>query len=113
MTKKGSLDSKKQTMDLLWAEKREASRGPKPALDLKQIASTAIAIADAEGLEAVSMQRVAQACGVATMALYRYVPGKAELIALMLDIGLGPSPNLDEAPGDWRARLEDWVRQLW
>src|SRR5258707_1378038 len=96
----------RRTIELLWGERSEPRRGPKPSLSVEQIARAAGAVADAEGLEAVSMQRVAQECGVTTMALYRYVPGKAELIALMLDIGLGPAPHLDEVPGGWRPRLE-------
>src|SRR5262245_33637042 len=106
-------DDYRRTIELLWGERTAPTRGPKPSLSVEQIAQAGVAVADAEGLEAVSMQRVAQECGVTTMALYRYVPGKAELIALMLDIGLGHPPHLDEAPGGWRARLEDWVRQLW
>lgn len=60
-------------------------RGPKPALTPEAIARAAIAIADAEGLEAVSLQRVAAEFGFTTMALYRYVPSKTALIALMID----------------------------
>jgi AcrR family transcriptional regulator len=47
--------------------------------------ASAIAVADAEGLDAVSMRRVAAELGVGTMSLYRYVPGEYELLDLMLD----------------------------
>ena len=113
MAKKGNGDAQTSILNLLWEEKREPSRGPKPALDIRQIAETAIAIADSEGLDAVSMQRVAQACGVATMALYRYVPDKAGLLALMIDIGLSDLPVLDDIHDGWRVQLEHWARQLW
>lgn len=102
-----------RSIGLLWGEKGEPSRGPKPGLSVTQIVRAAIDIANAEGLEAVSMQRVAQACGVTTMALYRYVPGKADLVALMIDMGIGEPPALDEVPGGWRAQLEQWARLIW
>jgi AcrR family transcriptional regulator len=100
-------------LDLLWGKRVEPKRGPKRSLSVEEIAAAAGVIADAEGLEAVSMQRVARACAVTTMALYRYVSGKDELIALMLDRGLGAPPALVGVSGDWRAQLEDWARRLW
>src|SRR5438128_1907234 len=113
MVDEGSIKDHKQNMDLLWGEKRGSSRGPKPALSVQQIAWAAIALADAEGLDAVSMQRVAHKCGVTTMALYRYVPDKAGLVALMIDIGIGDPPALDSISGGWRPQLEEWAKQLW
>lgn len=104
---------KNQTLQLLWAQKREPSRGPKPTLDLRQIVWAAIAVADAEGLEALSMKRVARACGVTTMALYRYVPDKAALLALMIDLGLGEPPASIRTQVGWRSQLEKWARELW
>lgn len=101
-----------RTLALLWGERVEPKRGPKPSLTVERIVQAAVAVADAEGVDALSMQRVAQACGVTTMALYRYVPGKAELIALMLDIGLGEPPQLEDAVGGWRPQLELWAQRL-
>lgn len=109
----GASEDYQRIIDLLWGESSAPRRGPKPSLNVEQIAWAAIAIADSEGLDAVSMQRVAGECGVTTMALYRYVPGKGELVALMLDIGLGAPPHLDETPGGWRPRLEAWAGRLW
>ena len=76
------------TTDYLWGGRSGATRGPKPGLSLEGIAEAAIAIADAEGLAAVSMQRVAADLGFTKMSLYRYLPGKAELVALMVERGL-------------------------
>jgi AcrR family transcriptional regulator len=84
------------------------TRGPKPGLTLARIAEAAIAIADAEGLGAVSMQRVAKAFGFTTMSLYRYLPGKAELVELMFDTAMGPPPDLSAHDG-WRAKLRAWA----
>lgn len=95
---------------LLWGPHPGPARGPKRTLDLGRIAQAGIEVADTEGLDAVSMQRVAALLGVTKMALYRYVPGKAELIALMVDASLGPAPAPVE--GDWRAQLDDWARRL-
>lgn len=69
----------------------------------------AIAAADADGLEALAMQRVAERLGVATMALYRYVPGKHELISLMLDAAVGAPPE-PPSGSSWREALARWAR---
>ena len=70
------------TVELLWGERRVATRGPKRSMSLDQIADAALAVADAEGIEGASMQRVADDLGVTKMSLYRYVAGKSELVAL-------------------------------
>jgi len=97
-------------VEFLWGERAERTRGSKPKLSLDQIADAAIAIADAEGLAAVSMQRVAADLGYTKMSLYRYLPGKTELVALMVERALGEPPPL--AGQDWRAALAEWCRLL-
>jgi AcrR family transcriptional regulator len=101
------------TLDLLWGTAQRPRRGPKPSLTLERIVAGAIEHADAEGLASLSMQRLAERLGCAKMALYRYVPGKAELEALMLDAALGAAPDpAAAAPGDeepWRAHLRSWA----
>ncbi|MEV6961052.1 TetR/AcrR family transcriptional regulator [Streptomyces sp. NPDC051207] len=96
-----------RTLELLWKTGRRPSRGPRPALTLDQIVEAAVRIADSEGLESLSMRRVAAELGTGTMTLYRYVPGKGELLDLMLDRVQRPTENPAE-PGDggWRAALE-------
>jgi AcrR family transcriptional regulator len=101
-----------RTMALLWGLEKKASRGPKPALSIDRIAQAAIDVADAEGIEALSMQRLAERLGYSTMSLYRYVPGKAELIAVMLDVAAGSPPALDAAAEGWRRALERWAKEL-
>lgn len=103
------------TLKLLWGLRDQPSRGPKPKLTVEQIVQAAIRIADAEGLAALSMRRVAQELDVGTMSLYRYVPGKHELLDLMYDTVCGESPPLDgsEAPKGWRAKLELMAREDW
>ncbi len=92
--------------DLLWAPPTVARRGPRRRVDLATIVAAAVLLADAEGLEAASMQRVADDVGLTKMALYRYVPGRAELVALMIEAALGAAPVL---AGDWPARLRGWA----
>ncbi|MER6343624.1 TetR/AcrR family transcriptional regulator [Streptomyces sp. NPDC001595] len=100
-----------RTLELLWDTGRRPSRGPKPALTLDQIVEAAVRIADAEGLDAVSMRRVGAELGTGAMSLYRYVPGKAELLDLMLDRVQRPSDNpADLGDGGWRAALEALAR---
>jgi AcrR family transcriptional regulator len=98
------------TADFLWQGRTRPTRGPKPALTLDQIADTAIAIADAEGLGAVSMQRVAAELGYTKMSLYRYLPGKAELVAAMVERGIGEPPDLTGR--SWREGLVEWAGAL-
>lgn len=97
-----------RSLELLWGTGDRPSRGPKPALTLGRIVTAAVSIADAEGLDALSMRRLSTDLGTGTMSLYRYVPGKAELLDLMLDHVLG-EPLTDapsDAPADWRAALD-------
>jgi AcrR family transcriptional regulator len=99
---------------LLWAGQPAPRRGPKPKFTLDQVVDTGIAIADAHGLAAVTMQRVADALQSTKMALYRYVPGKSELTALMLDRALGlPGTEVSRAGGDWRRPLAAWGQQVY
>lgn len=104
----GDID---RTLELLWDTGPRPSRGPKPGLSVDRIVDTAIHIADAEGLDAVSMRRVATELGTGAMSLYRYVPGKAELLDLMLDrVRFPERPNGDTDTGSWRAALESAAR---
>lgn len=111
-TKKAKTPTKlRGSAKVLWGERGHPSRGPKPTLSADQIARAAIAVADAEGLAAVSMQRIAREVHVTTMALYRYFSSKAELIDLMIDTAGGPVPDLDAVTKGWRSRLGEWTRR--
>lgn len=101
------------TAALLWGGRERPSRGPKPALSLERITRTAIGIADLGGLGAVSMQRVAGELDFTKMSLYRYVPGKNELIALMIDAAMGEPPGASAAgESGWRGALRAWAEAL-
>ncbi|MDH6123476.1 TetR/AcrR family transcriptional regulator C-terminal domain-containing protein [Kitasatospora sp. GP82] len=96
---------------LLWGEQDQPTRGPKPSLTPHRIAEAAVAIADAEGLDAVAMSKVAAEFGVSAMALYRYVPGKAELVQLMVESVLAPAPDLSAVGEGWRPQIIEWARR--
>lgn len=96
-----------RTLDLLWGTGRRPSRGPKPGLTLERVVEAAVGLADREGLGALSMRRIAAELGTGTMSLYRYVPGKAELLDLMLDRVQRTSQDpADFGDGHWRSALE-------
>ncbi|MEV7438331.1 TetR/AcrR family transcriptional regulator [Streptomyces griseoviridis] len=101
-----------RALALLWRKEREPTRparGPLQGLTVDRIVRTAIAVADAEGLAALSMRKVAEPLSVSAMSLYTYVPGRAELVNCMLDEVLGEAPSLEGADG-WRQALERYAR---
>ncbi|MGW2543868.1 TetR/AcrR family transcriptional regulator [Kitasatospora sp. NPDC001574] len=100
-----------EAVRLLWGPPARPSRGPKPALSLGRIAAAGVAIADAEGLGVVSMQKVAGLLDFTKMSLYRYVPGKAELVALMVEAAVGEPPPAVDGLG-WREQLTSCADQL-
>jgi AcrR family transcriptional regulator len=88
-------------------EPQQSRPGPKPKLTVEQIVDAAIALADRESLGAVNMRNVAAELGVGTMSLYRYVPGKGELLDLMVDTVSEPGGDGTDVAGmDWRTVLE-------
>lgn len=96
---------------LLWGLREAPRRGRKPSLTVAEITRAAIEVADAEGLGAVSMARVAKELGNSTMALYRHVDSKDALLKLMADAALEDPPALP-ADGDWRTGLTVWTTSV-
>ncbi|GGK18082.1 TetR family transcriptional regulator [Streptomyces camponoticapitis] len=91
--------------EVIWSRPERAARGPRPSHTRAEIAAVAVRIADADGMEAVSMRRVAGELGCGTMSLYNYVPRKEDLYELMADL-VAEEHDLPERPtGDWRADL--------
>lgn len=113
MTEYAGRGDPRRSLALLWGADERSTRGPKPGLSVAAIVEAAIALADADGLEAVSMRKVSERLGRSAMSLYTYVPSKAELIDLMLDTALGELPT-DYPLGDgWRAAIEASARDGW
>ncbi|HEY8523383.1 MAG TPA: TetR/AcrR family transcriptional regulator [Acidimicrobiales bacterium] len=96
----------------LWHRWENPGRSAQRGLNLRRIAEAAIEIADADGLGAVSMARVAERLGYTTMALYRHVSGKDELLAVMAEAAFEPALEDIPAGTPWRAGLERWARAV-
>lgn len=95
-----------RTLELLWREPaRTSGRGPKQRSSVDAVVAAAVEIADADGLEALTMRAVAARLGLTPMATYTYVPGKAELLDLMLDSVYGQMPRTDLTGLPWRERV--------
>ncbi|WP_405942425.1 TetR/AcrR family transcriptional regulator [Streptomyces sp. NBC_00207] len=99
-----------RTLELLWREPGEPAqpvrRGPRQGLSVDAVVRAATALADEEGLAALTMRALARRLGVTPMTLYTYVPGKAELLDLMLDSAYGHMDRRPVAPGEpWRVRV--------
>src|SRR5580692_1854335 len=105
----GSVAGLPGSVAAAWGVRERPHKGPKPALSLSRIVAAAVRVADTEGLDAVSMGRVAAELGTAPMSLYRHVSAKDELLTLMVDAAWGDSPE-PGAPGEsWRAGLSRWA----
>jgi AcrR family transcriptional regulator len=97
------------TLRRLWGQEAERRRGPKPALSVEAILDVAYRIAETEGLAAVSMVRVAEALGCTSMALYRHIASKDELLVLLTDRVAADLPVLPDAE-TWRDGLARWAQ---
>ncbi|NUS72107.1 MAG: TetR/AcrR family transcriptional regulator [Corynebacteriales bacterium] len=105
----------------IWMRPERPARGPKPTYSREQITDAAIHIADTEGLEAATMRRIATEIGAGAMSLYRYIPGRDDLIELMADRLTGEIDVTNIPTGNWRADLAHyageqramWLRHPW
>jgi len=98
-----------RAMRELWGLADDGRRGPKPATSVRAIAAAGVELADTEGVDAVTMAAVAARLGFTTMALYRYVESRQDLLVAMVDEALGPPPEPNRRRG-WRAQVEAWAR---
>jgi AcrR family transcriptional regulator len=123
MTEATGAADRDRTLALLWRQRLgepQGSRGRKQRHTVDQVVDAAIALADEDGLEALSMRKVAERLGLGTMSLYTYVESKTQLVELMLDQVIGALPRR-EPSGSWRDRLaitahdelEGYLRHAW
>jgi AcrR family transcriptional regulator len=97
--------------EVVWMRPERAGKGPAPSHSRAEITATAIALADAEGIDAVSMRNVAAKLGAGTGTLYRYVARKDDLIDLMIDAVEGEDGGPAPLSGDWRHDLRAFARR--
>lgn len=117
------MDTTDRMIRLVWRHKlgeEEGSRGPRKKWTLDQVVDTAIDFADAEGIDGLSMRKIADKLGTSAASLYTYVQGRDELLGLMIDQVMG---RIDLPPheGTVRERLtvvsditrEECLRHPW
>lgn len=123
MTEATGAADRDRTLALLWRHtlgEPQGSRGRKQRLSVDQVVDAAIALADEDGLEALSIRKVAERLGIGAMSVYTYVESKNQLVELMLDRVIGRLPRPEPA-GTWRDRLsraahdelEGYLRHAW
>ena len=119
-SERSSAGDPARTLALLWRDHSDAAptgqsgrrgpRGPRQGRTVDQVVDAAIDLADAEGIDALTMRRVAGQLGIAPMSLYTYVPGKAELLDLMLDTVYARMDRHQATSRGWRARVRAVAR---
>jgi AcrR family transcriptional regulator len=97
------------SIEAAWGVRERPNKGPRPALSLERIVAAAARVAATDGLQAVSMSRVASELGVSTMSLYRYVAAKDELLTLMADLAYEAPPAPRGPEEGWRDALARWA----
>ncbi|WP_328472478.1 TetR/AcrR family transcriptional regulator C-terminal domain-containing protein [Actinoplanes sp. NBC_00393] len=104
-----------RTLELLWRHKLgtpQGTRGPKQRVSVDEVIRAGIAVADEEGLPAFAMRKVADRLGLKLMSVYTYVPGRSELIGLMVDEVIGEIPYPAHT-GPLRQRMAGVARRMW
>jgi AcrR family transcriptional regulator len=116
MTESTGRVDRDSTLALLWRHTLgdpQGTRGPRQKVTVDQVVDSAIAIADDEGLDALSMRSVAERLGIGAMSLYTYVESKSQLIELMVDQVTAELPTEVDTTVSWRERLERMARLSW
>ncbi|GAA3143074.1 TetR/AcrR family transcriptional regulator C-terminal domain-containing protein [Streptomyces rameus] len=107
----------RRSMALLWRSADSANvrtgPGPKPGLDVDTIVDAGIAVADEQGMAALSMRAVGARLRRTAMALYTYVPSKSELVDLMHDRVLAELPTAYGTDAGWRPAITAWADDVW
>ncbi len=110
----GPTSTTARTLTLMWRRSlggSQRSRGPKQRVSVDDVVRAGIAVADADGLEPFSMRKVAERLGLGVMSLYTYVPGRSELLGLMVDEVTGQT-GLSQLDGPPRARMTRIAQDL-
>jgi AcrR family transcriptional regulator len=94
-----------------WSSLRDKPPARSP-LTREAIADAAMAVVDAEGLEGLSMRRLAQELGTGPASLYAHVSGKPELLQLLIDRVAGEMPAIEPDPERWQEQLKEYLRAM-
>lgn len=108
-----ATDDARRSLELLWGVESALRRGRKPRVTSAEIIAAGIVMADREGLDAVSMRKVAEEVGVTAMAIYSHVPSKAVLVDAMLDHVLADVTREEPPAGSWREQLAWTAHRTW
>jgi AcrR family transcriptional regulator len=96
------------TLGLLWGTAVATPRkGPARSVTVTQVVDAALALADEDGLAALTMRGVAERVGISAMSVYTYVPGKPELLDLMIDALYADMKRTTWSGEPWRERVTD------
>jgi AcrR family transcriptional regulator len=93
----------------LWESDTSAQDGDAKGLTVGKIVRAGLELADADGLNGVSVRKLAQRLGASTMAAYRHIGSRDDVVAAMVDVALGEPPSADELSGDWKAGVRRWT----
>jgi AcrR family transcriptional regulator len=93
-----------------WQRPKHSRREARPAMDQQAIVAVALEILDADGLEAVTMRRVAQELGTGPASLYAHVNNKSDLLDMIHDAAIGDLAAVELSGEDWREQLKDFCR---
>ena len=86
--------------------------GRTPSHSVQEVIGAAVELADAGGLDALSMPKLANRLGLTANAIYRYVRSKDELLVLLAETGWGPAPSLESGADHWRIAATTWTRAM-
>ncbi|MFB7250788.1 TetR/AcrR family transcriptional regulator [Microbacterium sp. NPDC056234] len=96
-------------IDLLWRDHADAprtgARGPRSRLSVTQVVDAGIAIADVDGLAALTVRRLGERLGISAMSVYTHVNSRDDLLVLMADAVHQRMPRPEFSPAGWRARV--------
>lgn len=99
-----------RTLALLWGESPTPRRGPARSVAVDRVVRASLEIADDRGLAGVTVRAVADHVGIAPMSVYTYVPGKPELLDLMVDALYAGMERPDVGDRPWRERVTEIAR---
>ena len=93
-----------------WRKRGDPNRAGRKPLTRDAIVDAALTLLEREGLQGVSMRKLAQELGSGAASLYWHVGDKEELLALMLDRVVGEAEVVDPDPGNWQEQVKEMLR---